>query len=140
MGNENSVKVGIGVMIIKDGKVLLGKRKGAHASGVYALPGGHFEYMESIVESAKREVTEETGIEITNVRLLDLVNIKAYVPKHYIDIGLLADWKSGEPVVLEPEKCESWDWYDLDALPEPLFAGMDKHLEAYRGGNNFFDN
>ncbi len=140
METENIVKVGIGVMIVKDGKILLGKRKGKHAAGEYALPGGHFEYMESIVESAKREVMEETGMEIDNVRFLLLFNTKRYAPKHYIDIGLVADWKSGEPQTLEPEKCDGWKWYDIDVLPSPTFETMDKFIEAYKGGNNFFDN
>ena len=137
---DNIVKVGIGVMIMKDGKVLLGKRKGKHGAGEYAWPGGHFEYMESFTDSAKREVMEETGMEIDNIRFLRLANLKEYAPKHYVDIGLIADWKSGEPVVMEPEKCESWDWYDIDNLPSPLFSGIETYIEAYKGGTNFYDN
>ncbi|MES3005179.1 MAG: NUDIX domain-containing protein [Patescibacteria group bacterium] len=140
MENENIVKVGIGVMILKDGKVLLGKRKGSHAVGEYAFPGGHFEYMESFTESAKREVMEEAGIEIDNINFLRLLNLKTYAPKHYVDIGLIADWKSGEPQVMEPNKCEGWGWYDLDNLPSPLFSGLEHYFEAYKGGKNFFDN
>jgi 8-oxo-dGTP diphosphatase len=130
-------KVGIGVMIFKDGKVLLGKRKSALGFGTYAWPGGHLEYMESFEGCARRETTEETGIEIQNVRFLRLLNMKEYAPKHYVDIGLVADWKSGEPRVMEPEKCEGWDWYDLDALPQPLF--VETYIEAYKTGRNFFD-
>ena len=137
---ENIVKVGIGVMIMKHGKVLLGKRKGKHGAGEYAWPGGHFEYMESFTESAKREVMEETGMQIKNIKFLRLLNLKKYFPKHYVDIGLIAEWESGEPQVLEPEKCESWDWYSMDKLPSPLFSGIDTYIEAYNGGNNFYDN
>jgi 8-oxo-dGTP diphosphatase len=137
---DNIVKVGIGVMIMKDGKVLLGKRKGKHGAGEYAWPGGHFEYMESFTDSAKREVMEETGMEIDNIRFLRLANLKEYAPKHYVDIGLIADWKSGEPQLLEPEKCESWGWYEIDNLPKPLFATVDTFIEAYKGGTNFYDN
>ncbi len=140
MENQNIVQVGIGVMIIKDGKVLLGKRKGKHGAGEYAWPGGTFEYMESFEDSAKREVMEEAGIEIENVRFLRLYNLKTYAPRHYVDIGLVADWKSGEPQLLEPEKCEGWAWYDMDNLPEPLFSTIDTYFEAYKGGRNYFDN
>jgi 8-oxo-dGTP diphosphatase len=132
-------QVGIGVLVLKDGKVLIGKRKGSLGEGQYASPGGHLEHMESFADCAAREVKEETGMEITNVRFLRVLNLKGYAPKHYVDIGLVADWKSGEPQVCEPEKVESWDWYDLDTLPSPLFGTMATNIEAFRTGKNFFD-
>ena len=141
MDSENQrPKVGIGVMIFKDGKVLLGKRKNTNNDGEneYANPGGHVEYMESLEECAKRETREEAGIEIENVRFLSLYNLKKY-DKHYINIGLLADWKSGELQNLEPNKCEGWDWYDLNNLPSPLYGTMPQYLEALRTGKNYFD-
>jgi 8-oxo-dGTP diphosphatase len=133
-------KVGVGVMVFKDRKVLLGKRKNSHGTGEYAWPGGHMEYMESFEQCAKRELKEETGIEIENIKFLRLLNFKDYAPKHYIDIGLTADWKSGEPQILEPEKCESWGWYDLNDLPNPLFKSLPSYFEALKTGRIFFDN
>ena len=136
---QNITKVGVGVMIFKDGKVLMGKRKGKHGDGEYAWPGRHLEFMESIVECAKRETKEETGIEIQNVKFLRLLNMKSY-EKHYVDIAVIADWQRGEPQLLEPEKCESWDWYDIEKLPSPVFAAIPSYLEALKTGRNFFDN
>lgn len=136
---ENRPKVGIGVMVIKDGKVLLGKRKGSHGEGEYAWPGGHMEYMESFEECAKREVTEETGIEIGNIKFLRLLNLKTYAPKHYVDIGLMAQWISGEPKIMEPDKCEGWGWYDMNNLPKPLFGTIESYIEAYKTGRDYWD-
>jgi 8-oxo-dGTP diphosphatase len=136
---ENRPKVGVGVMVLKDGKVLLGKRKGSHGAGEYAWPGGHLEHMESFEQCARREVKEETGMEIENVRFVRLLNMKVYAPKHYIDIGLAADWKSGDPEVLEPEKCEEWGWYEMDNLPSPLFEAAKSTVECYRSGVNYQD-
>ena len=126
-------------MILRDGKVLLGMRKGAHGAGEYAWPGGHMEYMESFEGCARREVKEETGMEIENVRFLRLMNLKDYAPKHYVDIGLIADWKSGDPQVLEPDKVDSWEWYDMDNLPEPLFSTLPSYFEAFKTQKNFWD-
>ena len=134
------VKVGVGVMVMKEGKVLLGKRKSSHGAGEYAWPGGHMEYMESFEICVKREVKEETGIEIKNVRFLRLLNLKDYAPKHYVDVGLIADWKSGKPKVMEPDKAESWGWYEIDKLPKPLFSTLPAYFEALITGKNFFDN
>ena len=95
--------------------------------------------MEGFEECARREVSEEAGIEIENVRFQLLGNIKEYAPKHYVQIGLIADWKSGEPQVLEPNKCESWNWYDIDNLPEPIFIPVKYIIKAYKAGQNYFD-
>ncbi|MDP3726489.1 MAG: NUDIX domain-containing protein [bacterium] len=137
--HNNYPKVGVGVMILKDGKVLMHKRKGAHGGGEYAWPGGHLEYMESFEECVRREVREEAGIEIKNIRFLRILNLKAYAPKHYVDVGFTAEWASGEPQTLEPEKNEGWDWYDIDKIPEPHFKGIDSYIEAYKTGRNYYD-
>ncbi len=137
---EQKPKVGVGIMIFKDGKILLARRKGSHGAGEYAFPGDHLEYMESFEECAKRELAEETGIEIDNIRFLFLANVRKYAPKHYAHIGLIADWKSGEPQVLEPEKSEEWQWYDLDNLPSPMFEICSLSVDSYKTGKNYYDN
>ena len=136
---NDQIKVGVGVMILKDGKVLMGNRKGKHGADEYGWPGGHLDYMESIVGCAKREVFEETGIQIKNIRFLRLLNMKEY-SRHYLDIAMTAEWESGEVELREPEKCEGWAWYDTDNLPKPLFAPVPTFFEALKTGQNFFDN
>lgn len=135
----NRPKVGVGVMIIKNDKVLLGKRKGSHGEGEYAFPGGHLEYGESFENCGKRETKEEAGIEIKNIRFQFLANILKYAQKHYVHIGLIADWEKGEPEVLEREKCESWAWYELNKLPKPLFEMTKLAFEAYKMRKIFWD-
>ena len=138
--SDKQTKVGMGVMVLNDkGEVLLQKRKGAHAEGQYALPGGHLEYMESFADCAKREVREECGMEIDDVQLLCLANEKENVPKHYINICVRAHWKSGEPHIMEPERTESLGWYSLDDLPSPLFASTARAITSYKTGQIFFD-
>ena len=132
-------RVGIGVMILKDQKVLLGKRKNAHGEGEYAFPGGHLDFMESFETCAKRETMEETGMEIEDIRFLFLGNIKKYGNKHYVQVGLIAKWKSGELMLMEPEKSEDWKWYDLDDLPHPMLEFCKMAIEAYKTGKNYFD-
>lgn len=137
---ETYPKVGIGTMIFKNGKILLGKRKGSHGEGEYAFPGGHLEYMESFEDCARRETREEAGVEIKNIKFQCLGNSKKYKPKHYIQISLVADWKSGSPKVMEPDKKEDWDWYSLSKLPKPLFDFCVFTIKSYQTGKNYFDN
>lgn len=136
---QQKPKVGIGVMILKNNKVLLGKRKGLLGEGEYAFPGGHLEYMESFENCARRETKEECEVEIQNIRFQVLANITGYAPNHYTHIGVIAEWKEGEPELLEPEKCESWDWYEIDKLPEPMFKMCKIAIDAYRTGKNYYD-
>lgn len=136
---ENQIKVGVGVMVVKDGKILMGKRLAKHAGGEYATPGGHLEHGESFFDCARREVAEECGLEIKNIRFLFVTNLLAYLPKHYVHINLVAEWAGGEPQVLEPEKCESWDWYDMDNLPEPYFFTTKMAIDSYKTGQAYFE-
>ncbi|MFA6105263.1 MAG: NUDIX domain-containing protein [Patescibacteria group bacterium] len=137
--DDNRPKVGVGIMVLKNGKVLFGQRKNAHGDGEFSFPGGHLEHGESIIDCAKRETKEETGIEIENVRLLCVSNEKKYLPKHYLNIGLIADWKSNEPKITEPDKYIKVGWYDLENLPKPRFEVVDNYLEAYKTGKKLFD-
>ena len=132
-------KVGVGVMILKDGCVLLGQRKGAHGEGEYAFPGGHLDYMESFAQCAQRETREECGLEIENIRFQFVANVTTYAPHHYVHVGLLADWKSGEPEVLEPEASGPWEWHAVEDLPQPLFEMSRLAAESYKTGQTYYD-
>lgn len=115
-------KVGLGVLIRYQGRVLLGKRKNAHGEGAWCAPGGHLEYGESFEECAHREIEEETGLKVKNLKFATCTNdIFLKENKHYVTIIMVADLESGEPEVKEPEKCERWEWFDWEDLPEPLF-------------------
>ena len=122
--------VGICVIVVKRGKILLGKRRGSHGAGEYAAPGGHLEHGESFAGCAAREVLEETGITIGPLRFLRVLNCTSYTPKHYVDIAFAAEWKAGEPEVREPDKVERWDWFDPDNLPSPTFAMLPSAIIA----------
>ena len=137
--DDQRPKVGIGVMIFRDGKILVGKRKNAHGAGEFSWPGGHLEYGESFEDCARRETLEETGVEIKNLKFQFLANVKKYANKHYVHIGLTADWASGEAQLLEPEKCEGWDWYEIEKLPQPLFYMCQLSVEAGKTSRNYFD-
>jgi 8-oxo-dGTP diphosphatase len=115
-------KVGVGVIVLKDRKVLLGKRKNAHGDGTWSFPGGHLEFGESVEACAMRETEEETGIAIKNIRQGTFTNdVFEKEGKHYITLFMLAEHASGVPEVCEPEKCERWEWFAWDKLPSPLF-------------------
>jgi len=127
---EKQVRVGVGVILVKDGKVLLGKRKGSHGEGSWAFPGGHLEFGESFEECAVREVAEETGVSIKNIRKMIFTNdLFPIEEKHYVTCYMKAEYQSGEVRILEPHKCETWEWVAWNELPEPLFIPIQNLLK-----------
>jgi 8-oxo-dGTP diphosphatase len=122
--------IGIAVIVIKEDRVLLGKRKNAHGSGTWAFPGGHLEFNESIMDCARREVSEETGIRIKNLRYGPYTNdIFAEEGRHYVTLFVIADYDSGIPVVREPHKCEEWTWCQWPPDVHPCFLPINNLLK-----------
>ncbi|KAJ5319252.1 uncharacterized protein MYU51_013565 [Penicillium brevicompactum] len=112
-------RVGVAVFVLNsEGKFIVGKRKGSHGAGTWALPGGHLEYGESWETCAERETLEETNLKIGDVRYLTATNeVFEAERKHYITIFMGSVCEQGaQPEILEPEKCEAWEWVSWEEL------------------------
>jgi 8-oxo-dGTP diphosphatase len=117
--------IGVGVILLRDGYVLLGQRIGSHGSGTWALPGGHLEFGETVEQCATREVREETGLELRECVAAPYTNdVFASERKHYVTLFVVAESHEGEPALLEPDKCLGWQWFRWSALPRPLFQPL----------------
>ena len=130
--SQTRPKVGVGVLITSPkypGCVLLGKRLGSAGSGTWATPGGHLEFGESWTDCATREVKEETGLDVHNVRPGTVINVVDPATNyHYVAVFMVAEARAGaEPYNAEPLKCEGWHWVNwaID-LPTPVFATLAK--------------
>ncbi|KAJ6052111.1 uncharacterized protein N7446_006753 [Penicillium canescens] len=123
---DPQVRVGVGVFVLNShGKFVIGKRQGSVGAGTWALPGGHLEFGESFETCAEREVLEETGMKISDVRFLTAVNsVMGDENKHYVTIFMGARVHgSEEPKILEPEKCEAWEWISWDEMKAGVGEG-----------------
>ncbi|MCX7122764.1 MAG: NUDIX domain-containing protein [Gammaproteobacteria bacterium] len=125
-------QIGVGVIIINDeGKVLLGKRLSKHGHGTWSFPGGHLEKEETILECARREAEEETGLKLSEIELGPSTrDIFEESGKVYLTHFVIARCFEGTPKVMEPDKCESWHWFDWDQLPSPLFKPIESLMNA----------
>ncbi|MBR9691030.1 NUDIX domain-containing protein [Candidatus Woesearchaeota archaeon] len=123
-------RVGVGVFVLKNGKFLIGKRINAHGEGSWSLPGGHLEFNEELEDCAKREVIEETNVNIKKIKVLTVTNdIFKKEGKHYITIFLLSDYESGDVKVMEPEKCQGWRWVSWEDIPKPMFLPLENMIK-----------
>ena len=122
--------VGVAAIIIRDGKVLFGKRKGGHGGGTWCPPGGKLEFNEEFDACLIREVREETGLEVVVDRFAALTN-NIFIDEgvHSITIYFICSIRSGSPCVTEPDKFEEWKWFEWGKLPRPLFLPVQRLVE-----------
>ncbi|MDD5032428.1 MAG: NUDIX domain-containing protein [Patescibacteria group bacterium] len=136
---KKKVGAGVGVMLFREGKVLLGRRHAdpgkadseLHGEGAWTMPGGKMEFGESFEDGARREVLEETGLQLDEIKIICVNNDKNEYA-HFVTIGLLAEKFSGEPKVMEPDEIVEWRWFSLDNLPTPIYFPSAKIVENYR--------
>ena len=118
-------RVGVGVIVLRDGLILLGQRAGSHGTGTWALPGGHLEFGEDVEQCAMREVMEETSLAIQVVaRGPYTSDVFQEEDKHYVTLFVVAQAPTGVPRVCEPSKCSGWRWFRWSEMPRPLFAPL----------------
>lgn len=137
--------VGVGIMFLKEGKVLLGKRhfdparadSELHGEGTWTMPGGKLHFHEELEGAAYREVLEETGVTIDQKKL-KMISVTNDIVKdaHFVTIGFLCEDFRGEPKIMEPDEITEWRWFALDKLPRPIFFPSRKILNQYQ---NFID-
>ncbi len=133
--------IGVGIMILKDNKILLGLRNPdkvkasseLQGQGTWTMPGGKVEFMEKLIDAAKRELEEETSL-IANK--LDLLCISDDITDtaHYVTVGFIVREYKGEVKTMEPETILEWKWFPLNNLPENLYNPSKKCIDKYNEG------
>ena len=139
--------VGVGVMILNDNKVLLGKRHEdpvkadslLHGEGTWTLPGGKLDFKEDLRDCAWREVFEETNIKINKdkIKLISVTN-DIVEDAHFITLGFLCEDFEGSPNVMEPDEITEWKWFNIDDLPSPMFFPSEKAIKNFINKSNNF--
>ena len=116
-------RVGVGAIVIRDGKVLLVKRGVPPSEGLWAIPGGMIELGETIQQAAEREIYEETGIRIQarepvyNFDLIDR-DAEGRIRYHFVVVDVFAYYVSGEPEASDDVVDARWVApEELEALP-----------------------
>ena len=118
-------QVGTAMIITREDKVLLMKRKSPHGQGTWSTPGGHLDFGETLEGCAARETKEEVGVDVVDIRFRSVTNdVFELEGKHYVTI-----WMEGKPVgeprVVAGREVEEIGWFAWDALPQPLFLPLE---------------
>ena len=129
---KDFIGVGVGAFIVKDGKLLLLKRKKPPEKGKWMIPGGKVEFGETLEEALKKEIQEELGVKCKIKGLLCVADhILPEEKTHFVSPTLLVELE-GEPKLLEPNKHERMKWFPLDALPENLALVNQPAVSEYK--------
>jgi len=137
----NVARVGVGIILLKNNKVLLGKRNSdpkkasseLHGEGTWTLPGGKINFGEKIINCTKRETLEETGIKIKGTRLVSVTDEIVY-DAHFVSLVFLCDDFENEPKIMEPEKITEWKWFPIERLPEPMYIPSKNAINNFKEG------
>jgi len=137
---DAGVKTGTTVMMIRNGKVVLGERgeEVETAKNVFAFPGGRMDYGEKTPEDALvREIKEETGLVINKERLKFFRPVSEFFPdenKHYVSLVYVLELteEDGEPEAIEgKEKCKGWKLFFPDEIPKNTYIHTKKTIKLY---------
>ncbi|CAN7305376.1 NUDIX domain-containing protein [Rhizobium sp. LjRoot258] len=115
--------LGVGLVILRDRKILLYKRMRAPEAGHWSIVGGKVDHMEPAEQAARREAEEETGLSIGRVNLLGPAELISKADEqHWISLLYIAAEFDGEPKLTEPDKLSDFGWFSRSELPRPLSA------------------
>ena len=132
--------VGVGAIILERDKILLEKRKNSPGKGKWSVPGGLVELGERIEQAAIREVKEETGLDVHEPQLVDIVDHisldeSGKVKYHFVIVDYLVTVKSGKPKAASDAEALKWvpfnevEEYDLTESFRRFFQGNRQRLE-----------
>jgi len=102
------------VAITKGDKLLLAKNK-LHPGSFYSLIAGYVEAGETIEETVKREVMEEVGINVKNIRYY---KSQPWPFSSSLMLGFFAEYDGDKPIKVDGIELSHADWFDADNLPE----------------------
>lgn len=127
-------RVGCGAAILKDGRLLLVRRRRDPEAGCWGLPGGKVDPFEPVIDDTAREIREELGIRIEPAELLCLVDqIDRAAGHHWVAPVFRIERYQGKPAIMEPNALSDMEWFDLDVLPTSLTEATKQAVAALRG-------
>ena len=116
---------GVAVVVTHQQRVLFGKRAAKSTGVEWQLPGGWIEPGESPRQAARREVLEETGLQILEPRFIGVTSNVFSAHNHSISLFFEAECADSEPLAIgETDKCKAWQWRRWAAVSANLYLPL----------------
>jgi 8-oxo-dGTP pyrophosphatase MutT (NUDIX family) len=134
-------RAGCGIMVLREGKVLLGLRNddpekadsALHGEGTWTFPGGKMDFHDTVFGAAKRELKEETDLTAGKMEIFSITNERVH-DNHFVTLGFLCRDFEGDVKAMEPDEMVKWRWFGFDELPENMFSPTRKMIKNYLDG------
>ncbi|MCE5300253.1 MAG: NUDIX domain-containing protein [Spirochaetia bacterium] len=120
---------GVGVIAVRDGKILLVKRKLPPMAGTWALPGGFMDQGESIENAGRRELLEETGLRADRAKFFDALSMGSYMFGTVVVLAVEASGLHGK--LTAADDAADARFFDLKKMPFIAFSGHVKFIRKY---------
>jgi len=123
------VGVGVGVIVIRDGRVLMVQRR-HRGAGTWSFPGGYLDFGETPESCAIRETCEETGLAIADSVFLAFTNDHIDDERHNVTLWFEAKKSEGDARVNAPQELLAVEWFSWNDLPTPLFVSTENFVRG----------
>ena len=122
-------QVAVGAIVIDDGKLLMIRRAADPGRNLWTIPGGRVENGELLAQALRREVQEETGLEVVPGDLVGILEVPG--DPHYVILDFYADVNGGRELVPQQDEVADARWVSLAEVPE--LECTPRFLETMRG-------
>lgn len=121
------------LVLMKENKILLSRRhKTGYFDNYYSFPAGHLDGGETLKQAMLREAKEEIGVVLdpTDLELIHTMNRK--IPgNERVDFFFTAKKWRGEAKIMELDKCDDLNWFELNNLPDHIIPYIKQAIDFF---------
>ncbi len=123
----------LNIILNEKNEILMTLRKNKFDSEKYSLPGGCMEDGETVKQAARREIMEETTLNVDEADLDIVSAMHRITPWNWqsIEYVLVTKKFCGQPQITEPDKCSDLHWFALNALPDNISDYAKRAIDNY---------
>lgn len=140
MKERFKVVAAVYIMFVRDDKILMLRRfNTGYEDGNYSFVAGHIDGGESLKSAAVREAKEEAGVDIKPEDLKLVVTMHRLTDREQIDTFFEVRHWTGEPRIMEKDKCDDLSWFPVDNPPLNAIPYIREAIHCYKNGIPYYE-